>query len=307
MGRVHVTERNDAVLLALVSSRAKGTSVAAVVSDVLARGPEIAWGARGDRDLFGAQNDPAVDEAQREIAGWREAGYGFVSVIHPDYPSRLRTVHDAPPFLFFRGSLSAQESGGISIVGSRAASDTGVRRAREVARYLVAEGIPVISGLARGVDAAAHEATIDAGGVPVGVIATGIGATYTPATTRYLHELVASHGVLLSQFSPTAPAMKHTFIERNATMSGLGVATFIIEASEHSGARAQARLAMEHGRPVILTQVVATQTDWGRELASGTRRNVQVVDTFRDAVVAIERVREISSLGMVEKVLADAQ
>ena len=90
-------------------------------------------------------------------------------------------------------------------------------------------------------------------------------------------------------------------------MSGLGVATFIIEASEHSGARAQARLAMEHGRPVILTQVVATQTDWGRELASGTRRNVQVVDTFRDAVVAIERVREISSLGMVEKVLADAQ
>ena len=150
-------------------------------------------------------------------------------------------------------------------------------------------GVTVISGLAKGVDTTAHRAAIDAGGRPVGLIATGIDRAY-PAENRDLHRQVAEHGLLLSQFWPDAPPQRHNFLMRNATMSGYGVATVVIEAGEHSGARAQARMAFEHGRPVILTDMVVNRTEWARALigrpgvfvASGTEDVVEVVRTLVD-------------------------
>lgn len=299
-----MSDRELSTLLALIKARGRGASVASVVAEVIASdGPQRVWEEQHGSDLFGGNTDPRLRAAADQVEGWRRAGVQFVSILDPGYPLRLRGVHDAPPVLFYRGNLSSLGSGGVSVVGSRDASAIGLCRAGEIARHLVSEDIPVISGLARGIDAAAHGATLSAGGVPIGVIATGISAPYTPASSRQMHEAVAARGVLISQFQPTAPAMRHTFLERNATMSGLGMATFVIEAGESSGARAQARLAMEHGRPVILTDAVVTQTGWGRSLAERLPANVYVVSNMAEAIDAIDRVRSLTRLDSLDRLL----
>lgn len=138
----------------------------------------------------------------------------------------------------------------------------------------------------------------------MGVIATGIAAPYTPAASRGLHEQVAEHGVLVSQFRPRSHAEKHTFLLRNATMSGLGIATIVVEAGEHSGARAQARRAMEHGRPVLLTRSVIDATQWGRGLADGTRPNVFPVNSLDHVNAALDQIEWTSSGALLDRILA---
>ena len=241
------THEQNAALLALLTHRTDGLTVREVMTEVVASEDAVGvWETLNPPGLFGDSAELAA--ARDEIDGWVRDGLTFTSILDADYPARLRGVFDAPPFLFYRGDLGVA-AGGVSVVGSRDASPQACDRAASIAQLLVARGLPVISGLARGVDTAAHEATVAAGGRPVGVIATGIAAPYTPATSRALHEQVAERGVLVSQFWPRAHAEKHTFLLRNATMSGLGIATIVVQAGEHSGARAQARRAMEHGRP----------------------------------------------------------
>lgn len=301
-----MNRRDDAVLLALITERDRGgPSIPATVAEVLGSDDiQDVWATRHPADLFGDQQRGQLEAAGVQLREWSRLGLRYVSILSSEYPQRLRTVHDAPPFLFYRGELELARSGGMSVVGSRSATEQGLARAGEVAKYLVSQDVPVISGLARGIDTAAHEATLEAGGAPIGVIATGIAAAYTPATSRALHEAVASAGVLVSQFMPDAHAMKHRFLQRNATMSGMGLATIVIEAGENSGARAQARLAMQHGRPVILTDVVAKSTAWGRALGDGSRPNVYVVSSLGEATAAIDRIRALSRPEAIDEVLA---
>lgn len=295
---------NHAVLLALLTSRARGESVAALVAEIMQDGIASTWASRHPEDLLGGREEGLIEDAGTQIRLWAERGLKFVSIVDDDYPRRLSSVHDAPPFLFYRGDLRVLQSGGISVVGSREASEEGLLRAEDAACHLVERGITVISGLARGIDSAAHRAALRIGGTTLGVIATGIAAPYAPASSRDLHEDVAAAGALVSQFLPDAHAMRHTFLLRNATMSGLGFATLVIEAGENSGARAQARLAMEHGRPVILSDRVVEQTKWGRALADGRRANVFVVSSRDDLHAAVSRVTEQTSLEQLDHLLA---
>ena len=129
----------------------------------------------------------------------------------------------------------------------------------------MARGVTVLGGLALGIDAAAHRAALGAGGRTVGVIGTGIDRAY-PAQNSGLQEEIAGRGLVLSQFWPGAPPQRHNFLMRNATMSGYGLATVVVEAGERSGSRAQARIAVGHGRPVILTSLVVERNDWARAL-----------------------------------------
>jgi DNA processing protein len=145
----------------------------------------------------------------------------------------------------------------------------------------------VIAGLARGIDTAAHRSALDAGGRTVAIIGTGIGRVY-PAENRGLQGEIASRGLVLSQFWPDAPPQKHTFLMRTATMSGYGLATVVIEAGETSGARVQARLAIEHGRQVILTGRVVDRNQWAPRLVG--RPGVHVAESVDDIVSIIEQV-----------------
>ena len=152
----------------------------------------------------------------------------------------------------------------------------------------MAEGLTVIAGLAAGIDTAAHQAALDADGRTVAFLGTGITQSY-PASNRALQREIADRGLLLAVY-PDAPPTKHSFPMRNATMSGYGLATIVIEAGEHSGTRIQARVAGEHGRPVILTDRVAATTTWGAALVE--RPNVYVVGSLAELAQAVNDIRE---------------
>jgi DNA processing protein len=232
-----------------------------------------------------------LEEARRDIRIWtKDQRHTVTTIIDAAYPIRLRGIHQAPPLLFSRGLLKPDDRA-VSVVGSRKASERGLEIASSVARALVAKSVTVVAGLAAGIDTAAHRAALDAGGRTVAVIGTGINRQY-PAANRELHHEIAEHGLLISQFWPDAPAQKHTFPMRNATMSGYGMATVVVEAGEHSGARSQARMAVEHGRPVILTDLVVTANMWAKALVG--RPGVHVADSLQAVMDTIDDLFEES-------------
>lgn len=282
-------ETETVALLALLRAGVKGVTWFDIAAEVSLRGTAVTlWDELvGDRELglFGdATSEDLLASARQDLYVWQNADFRLVTVLDDEYPTSLRTIHQMPPFLFVRGSIEPAERA-VSVVGSRKASDLGLTVAGHVARGLVDRGITVLSGLAAGIDAAAHTATLDAGGRPVGVIGTGITGSY-PASNRILQQRVADSGAVMSQFWPDAPPRPAHFPIRNATMSGLGIATIVVEAGEKSGARIQARVAVEHGRPVILTDLVVKANDWAKALlprpgvyhAGSTAQILELVD-----------------------------
>jgi DNA processing protein len=154
---------------------------------------------------------------------------------------------------------------GFSVVGSRKASERGVRMAGAISALLVEKDLTVVAGLAEGIDTVAHRSALDNGGRTVAVIGTGIDRYYPPAN-HDLQQQIEREGLVLSQFWPGSPPSKQSFPMLNAVMSGYGFATIVVEAGEQSGTRIQARLAVHHGRPVILTDAVVEATYWGKKL-----------------------------------------
>ena len=229
--------------------------------------------------------DP-LDAAAAQIVGWADQGWRVLSILDEDYPARLRAIHQAPPVLFARGSV-IRDDVAVSVVGSRTASPRGLDIAAAVARELVARGVTVLGGLALGIDAAAHRAALGAGGRTVGVIGTGIDRAY-PAQHQELQDEIAGRGLVLSQFWPGAPPQRHNFLMRNATMSGYGLATVVVEAGEQSGSRAQARIAVEHGRPVILTSLVVERNDWARALVG--RPGVHIAGSLQAVLDVVDQL-----------------
>lgn len=282
---VHDLTENEA-LVVLLKTRPQRKSWPELASDIAFAGSALAvWrDVSLDSLLPSAETLQAVQEARRDLRVWAEAGLSLVTVLDEDYPSRLLDIRETPPFLFWKGTL-AREDIGVSVVGSRKATSRGLDFAARVARGLVDRGLSVIAGLAAGIDTAAHRAALDAGGRTVAFIGTGITHHY-PAENRTLQDEIAAEGLLLSQFWPDAPPTKHSFPIRNAAMSGYGLATIVVEAGETSGTRIQARLATEHGRPVILTEEVVQTTTWGNRLAQ--RPGVYVAVDVKSALARVD-------------------
>ena len=279
-----------AALLTLLRQRSGGASWNEIAAEVSAAGSAVAFLNEPAEDaLFPSPDlEPELKQAQVDVRAWADAGYRLLTVLDPEYPSRLLGIREIPPFLFYEGTLREPDDG-MSVVGSRSASDWGLKLAADAGRFLVAEGLTVIAGLAAGIDTAAHQAALDADGRTVAFLGTGITRSY-PASNRALQREIADRGLLVSQFYPDAPPTKHSFPMRNATMSGYGLATIVIEAGEHSGTRIQARVAGEHGRPVILTDRVAETTTWGAALVE--RPNVYVVGSLAELAQAVNDIRE---------------
>lgn len=277
-----------AALVALLRERPGGRRWPEITAEVLEAGsalqvwqrlvPPLLVNPPGELDILTA--------ATRQIARWTGQGWRLLSILDADYPVRLRGIHQAPPVLFARGTV-LRDDVAVSVVGSRKASPRGLDIAAGVARELAARGVTVLGGLALGIDAAAHRAALGAGGRTVGVIGTGIDRAY-PAQNRELQEAIAQGGLVLSQFWPGAPPQRHTFLMRNATMSGYGLATVVVEAGEQSGSRAQARIAVEHGRPVILTSLVVEANDWARALVG--RPGVHVASRLQAVLEAVDQL-----------------
>jgi DNA processing protein len=291
-------EDEHAALVALLRSLPKGGRWGTVTDLVLERGSAVEVWAEAEADalLPRPERVEMLAQAAADVARWRAGGRRFVGVLDGDYPVRLREVHQAPPLLFAAGQLVADDAA-IAVVGSRKASPRSLEIASAVAVELVNAGVTVLSGLADGVDGAAHRAALEAGGRTVAVIGTGIDRCY-PAVNRELQDRIAVDGLVLSQFWPDAPPQPHNFIMRNAVMSGYGRATLVVQAGEHSGARAQARMAIEHGRPVILTDQVVADTDWAKRMVG--RPGVQVAASLSQVMdhihAALNQDSEVDAL-----------
>jgi DNA processing protein len=278
-----------AALVALLSVRPDKMTCPEITTEVVESGSAVeVWERHVPATLLGSADEEALVAAGADIELWESQGHRFLTILDEDYPSRLRGIHEAPPVLFGKGTLRRDDPA-VSVVGSREASERGLSIARSVATSLAQEGVTVLAGLALGIDTAAHLAALEAGGRTVAVIGTGINKIY-PAANRDPHRVIAKEGLLVSQFWPDAPPQKHTFLMRNATMSGYGVATVVVEAGEHSGARAQARMAVAHGRPVILTDLVVERNHWAEALM---HRPGVYVAAAADAVIAV--VRELTA------------
>jgi DNA processing protein len=185
------------------------------------------------------------------IASW--CGRHRVRVVCRDsefYPTRLYELDDAPAVLFVRGDWAMQDDLAVAVVGTRHPTRYGLKQAERFGYALAKAGITVISGLARGIDAAAHDAALSAGGRTVAVLGGGLGEIY-PREHVGLADRIAAHGALLSEFAPRARPRAGMFPQRNRLIAGLCLATLVIEAPDRSGALITARLAGEQNREVM--------------------------------------------------------
>lgn len=167
-----------------------------------------------------------------------------------EFPPLLRHLSDPPPVLFARGDLALLDRPAAAIVGSRDHSAYGGQVCRRLAWDAAAAGIVVVSGMARGLDAVAHEAALDAGGGTIGVLGNGLGVVY-PAANRRLYRRVAAEGLLLTEFPPGERPHAGSFPRRNRIISGLARVTVVVEAGEGSGALITAGTALDQGREVL--------------------------------------------------------
>lgn len=186
--------------------------------------------------------------AEREIALAQTMGTTFVALGEPDYPMRLQTIYDAPPMVAIRGHLAAMAQPMIAIVGSRNASAAGVKFTERLAHELGEAGFVVASGLARGIDAAAHRASADSG--TVAVLAGGHDRIYPPEHAGLLERLI-EHGAAISEMPFGWEPRARDFPRRNRLISGLAVGVVVIEAAQRSGSLITARMALEQGREVF--------------------------------------------------------
>jgi len=220
----------------------------------------------------------------------------LTTVLDDDYPANLRSIFNLPPFLFYRGHLAAEDARSVAVVGTRHASPDGLMRAAQIAAALADNGVTVLSGLAAGVDAAAHRATLEAGGRTIAVFGTGITQVYPKKNTDLAREIVDQGGAAVSQFWPSASPTKYNFPLRNITTSGMSQGTVVVEASGTSGARNQARRALEHGKKVFLIRELVTREEWARDYVERGALEVDGVDEILEQLRPAEEI-ELQSQG----------
>ena len=194
---------------------------------------------------------PAAADRISATRAWLEApGHGLIAWDDPDYPRALLDIGDAPPVLFQIGRRDLLNRVSIAIVGSRNATPQGIENACAFATALADAGVTIVSGLAQGIDAAAHNGALAHAASTVAVIGTGPDRVY-PARNRTLARAIAERGAIISEYLPGTPARKENFPRRNRLLSGLSRGVLVVEATLSSGSLITARLAGEQGRDVF--------------------------------------------------------
>ena len=191
-----------------------------------------------------------LKEVKEETVSLEKGKYSIVTILDPLYPHRLKMIPDPPPVLYMTGNLKNSRHEALAIVGSRKGTHRGIAFTRKLSSHLAEMGFTIVSGLARGIDAAAHQGALDVKRPTVAVLGCGIDRTYPSEHTRLRHQ-IESHGAVLSEFPPGSPPLGHHFPERNRVISGISMGVIVTEASVPSGSLVTARLAAEQNREVF--------------------------------------------------------
>jgi DNA processing protein len=248
-------------------------------------------------EAIGSVTPEHLQNAELALRSWKLRGLEPWTVLDPRYPEPLHEIFNRPLYLFVRGQLEyPTPERAIAVVGARSADDKALSIARDLTKALVRKGYVIVSGLAKGIDTAAHTTAITEGGSTWAVLGSGVERVYPTENAGLASDIVRCGGALISQFAPEQPPTKWTFPMRNVVMSGLTQATVVVEASQTSGARLQARVALQHGRTVFLHSRLIRRHEWAQkyivEGAYGTR--AIEIDSALDILARLEH--EPSSL-----------
>jgi len=223
----------------------------------------------------------SAELAREEIARAAAAGIAIVSMDDPSYPPRLKEIYDPPLILYVRGAVEALTRPGIAMVGTRHPTPYGSGMAERLACDLAAQGLVIISGMARGVDTASHRGAIAAKGKTVAVFGTGVDVIYPKENSRLSEQIVALGGALISEFALGTFAAPQNFPIRNRILSGMSVGVLVVEAAEYSGTRITARLALEQNRDVFAVPGnVTNKNSWGPNTL--IKQGAKLVATWED-------------------------
>lgn len=227
----------------------------------------------------------AFAAAEAELGKIEEAGAAFLTPEDEAYPQRLKEIYDPPAVLWIRGDPSILNLPGIAVVGTRHPSTYGQGMAELLARDLAARGLVIQSGMARGIDTAAHKGALTAGGKTVAVWGTGIDVIYPKENKRLAEEILLKGGAILSEYPlGTFPAPQN-FPVRNRILSGMSVGVLVVEAGEYSGTRVTARCAIDQGRDVYAVPGnVTNKNAWGPNtlIKQGARLTATWEDIWED-------------------------
>lgn len=220
------------------------------------------------RRVGGLPIEPEVDRWERLLQSLVSERPSVRVVVDGDegYPFNLRVVAGRPALLFLDGSLAPEDASAVAVVGSRQASDEAVSLTTEIAGALAVRGYTIVSGLAKGIDTAAHKGALRAGGRTVAVVGTGIDEVFPPENGGFI-DRVREAGVVVSQFPPGHGPTKTTFPARNAVIAGMSLGSVVVTASERSGTRIEIDRSLAQGRPVFLWRPLLGSQPWARDLA----------------------------------------
>ena len=223
----------------------------------------------------------SLELAQQECANATEAGARIITLGDLEYPPRLKEIYDPPVVLFVRGNLEVLSKPGIAVVGTRHPTPYGIGMAERLSTDLATHGLVIISGMARGVDSAAHRGTLATKGKTVAVFGTGIDVMYPKENTRLAEQILALGGALISEFPMGTFAAPQNFPIRNRIISGMSAGVLVIEAAEYSGTRITARCALEQNRDVYAVPGnVTNKNSWGPNTL--IKQGAKLVATWED-------------------------
>ena len=209
-----------------------------------------------------------------------EHGFEYVMADDPLYPKRLASIWDAPPILFMIGSLATIDKPAIAIVGSRATTGEILTSTKNVAHELSAHGYDIVSGLASGVDTAAHWGALYAGGRTTAILGTGINVLY-PEQNSKLARQIGESGVLISQFAPGSPRTSTSFLRRNSVIAAMADLSLVMAGRKQSGSRQEIEQAIRYNRRALLWAPTLEKEEWAASLVNQGRA------TFVDSVEQI--------------------
>ncbi|MCS7024871.1 MAG: DNA-processing protein DprA [Bryobacteraceae bacterium] len=229
----------------------------------------------------GSTFDEAVSQQEKALA----LGVNVVTFADAHYPRALRSIFEPPPLLFLRGRVDLLQSLMIAIVGTRRPTAYGISASEQLARQLAEHGVTVTSGMARGIDTAAHRGALQIGGNTAAVLGCGVDVVY-PAENRKLADEIATKGLLISEFPMSTPAYPQNFPIRNRLVSGLSAGVVVVEGARHSGSMITARLAIEQGRELYAVPGnITSKLSWGPNLL--IKQGATLVQSVEDILTTL--------------------
>lgn len=247
-------------------------------------------------ELAGAGLSPAVaqsissgcafEDAATQRQKLLEAGAVLLPVTDPRYPPRLKEIYDPPPLLFARGRVDLLRTLMLGVVGTRRPTAYGTAAASRLAKDLASAGLTIVSGMARGIDTAAHRAVLEAGRDTVAVFGCGVDELY-PTENRKLAQQIGEKGLIISEFPMGAPPYPQNFPVRNRIISGLSAGVLVVEGGEYSGSAITAKLAAEQNREIFAVPgSIMSKMSWGPNLL--IKQGAKLVQEWNDVVVELE-------------------